>query len=117
MIFYSHTNKLQFNEKGFELGLVSKVRVFWNSEMANCVLTERVKRVVVLNKLNFEWRTGTEHEKSTSQKTEENSEAFKNRVSLLAQSRPPRITGLKISTRRLTKSEWFSEVASQKIIL
>ena len=70
MIFYSHTNKLQFNEKGFELGLVSKVRVFWNSEMANCVLTERVKRVVVLNKLNFEWRTGTEHEKSTSQKTE-----------------------------------------------
>ena len=31
-------------------------------------VTERVKRVVVLNKLDFEWRTGTENDKSTSQK-------------------------------------------------
>ena len=36
--------------------------------MANCVLTERVERVVVLIKLVFEWRTGTENDKSTSQK-------------------------------------------------
>ena len=36
--------------------------------MANCVITERVERVVVLNKLDFEWRTGTENDKSTSQK-------------------------------------------------
>ena len=41
---------------------------FWNSKMANCVLTERFKRVVVLNKLYFEWQTGTENHKSTSQK-------------------------------------------------
>ena len=41
---------------------------FWNSEMANCVLTERFKTVVVLNKLFFEWQTGTRHDKSTSQK-------------------------------------------------
>ena len=31
-------------------------------------VTERVERVVVLNKLDFEWRTGTENDKSTSQK-------------------------------------------------
>ena len=36
--------------------------------MANYVLTERVERVVVLIKLVFEWRTGTENDKSTSQK-------------------------------------------------
>ena len=30
--------------------------------------TERVELVVVLNKLDFEWRTGTENHKSTSQK-------------------------------------------------
>ena len=31
-------------------------------------ITERVERVVVLNKLDFEWRTGTENNKSSSQK-------------------------------------------------
>ena len=31
-------------------------------------VTERVERVVVLNKLDFEWRTETENHKSTSQK-------------------------------------------------
>ena len=36
--------------------------------MANCVLTERVERVVVLIKLVFEWRTGTENDKSTPPK-------------------------------------------------
>ena len=36
--------------------------------MAKRVLTERVERVVVLIKLDFEWRTGTENDKSTSQK-------------------------------------------------
>ena len=33
-------------------------------------VTERVERVVVLNKLDCEWRTGTENDKSTSQKPE-----------------------------------------------
>ena len=33
-----------------------------------CAVTERVERVVVLNKLDFEWRTGTENDKSSSQK-------------------------------------------------
>ena len=36
--------------------------------MANCVSTERVELVVVLNRLDFDWRTGTENDKSTSQK-------------------------------------------------
>ena len=36
--------------------------------MANCVLTERFKTVLVLNELFFEWQTGTKHDKSTSQK-------------------------------------------------
>ena len=40
----------------------------WNSEMANCVITERVERVVVLNKLYFEWQTGTENHNYSSQK-------------------------------------------------
>ena len=31
-------------------------------------VTERVERVVVLNKLDFEWRTGTENDKSSSPK-------------------------------------------------
>ena len=80
-------------------------------------VTERVERVVVLNKLDFEWRTETEKSQIHFPKTEENSEAFKNRVSPLAQSRPLRVTGLDISTRKLAKTEWFSEVASQKKIL
>ena len=36
--------------------------------MANCVITERVERVVVLNKLDFEWQTGTENHNYSSQK-------------------------------------------------
>ena len=36
--------------------------------MANCVITERVERVVVFNKLDFEWRPGTENDKSSSRK-------------------------------------------------
>ena len=116
MIFYSLTNKLQFNKKGFELCLVSKVRVFWNSEMTNCVLTERVERVVVLSKLDFEWRTGTVTNPLPQNRRKLGS-VQESCVTTCAKHRPPRITGLKISARKLAKSEWFSEVASQKKIL
>ena len=75
-------------------------------------VTERVERVVVLNKLDFEWRTGTENDKSSSPKTEENSEAFMNRVSPLAQSRAPRITGLE---RKSSSKNWRVSISRVEI--
>ena len=34
MIFYSHANKTHFHKKGSALGLILKVKGFWNSEVA-----------------------------------------------------------------------------------
>ena len=45
MIFYFHANITHFHKKGFALGLVLRVRVFWNSERAyfhSFFLTEEV---------------------------------------------------------------------------
>ena len=34
IIIHSYVNKTYFRRKGFALGLILKVRVFWNSEVA-----------------------------------------------------------------------------------
>ena len=34
MIFHSHANKTHFHRKGFVLGIILKIRGFWNSEVA-----------------------------------------------------------------------------------
>ena len=67
MIFIPIQINFIFTRKVLNLASFRKWE-FWNSEMANCVLTERAERVVVLNKLDLEWWTGTENDKSTSQK-------------------------------------------------
>ena len=43
MIFYYHGNKINFHKKGFALGLVLRVKVFSNSEMAFKLKIKRKK--------------------------------------------------------------------------
>ena len=48
MIFHSHPNKTHFHKKACGVGLILKVRVFWNSEVAYCFFAVLVDVAVVV---------------------------------------------------------------------